>query len=140
MRKTSFTLIELLVVVAMIAVLVAILLPALSMVRERGRQIACLAKLRDVGLRFECYMQDHADVYPPAFHTNGTDYLIDTPWNACAMRSYFVQPADTILQCPTATASGAWRPSSGTGPGTSRRSRPTPSCWTSTRPPSPPSW
>jgi prepilin-type N-terminal cleavage/methylation domain-containing protein/prepilin-type processing-associated H-X9-DG protein len=110
--KEAFTLIELLVVVAIIAVLVALLLPALAQSRERGRQITCQTNLRDIGLRVEFYLQDNADCYPPAFYTDGVNYLATTPWNAYSMRSYFVQPTDPILLCASATATQETPPGS----------------------------
>jgi len=68
-NQICFTLIELLVVVAIIAVLVAMLLPALSAAREQARTVACQSNLRQVGLGFGGYAQDHNDVLPaPAIH------------------------------------------------------------------------
>ncbi len=49
--KSRFTLLELLVVVAIVAILASLLLPALSAGRDKGRQVACVGNLRQLGVR-----------------------------------------------------------------------------------------
>ncbi|MGD8499168.1 MAG: prepilin-type N-terminal cleavage/methylation domain-containing protein [Phycisphaerales bacterium] len=58
-RKRGFTLIELLVVIAIIALLLAILMPALTRVKDQARQIGCLANLRQWNLVFNNYINDN---------------------------------------------------------------------------------
>lgn len=58
MNRRGFTLIELLVVAAIIALLAALLLPALGEARERGRRIVCLGNVRQVGLAALAYTDD----------------------------------------------------------------------------------
>lgn len=67
MRKTrvrAFTLVELLVVIGIIAILAALLLPALNSVRERGDSSKCVSNLREVGAAIISYCGDHDDFLP----------------------------------------------------------------------------
>lgn len=72
-KRTGFTLIELLVVVAIIALLAAVLLPALGEARRRGLQTVCLSNLRQMGILFTYYAEDQGDVYPAANDPVRTD-------------------------------------------------------------------
>jgi prepilin-type N-terminal cleavage/methylation domain-containing protein len=62
--RRAFTLIEILVVVAIIALLVAILLPSLTRAREVSRRAICLSNLRQQGVGFSTYSMDHKGVLP----------------------------------------------------------------------------
>lgn len=64
--SAGFTLVELLVVMAIVAILTAILVPALSGVRERGRRTQCMNNIRQIGLAIEYYKDDHDSYYPIA--------------------------------------------------------------------------
>jgi prepilin-type N-terminal cleavage/methylation domain-containing protein/prepilin-type processing-associated H-X9-DG protein len=71
-RRACFTLIELLVVVAIIAILAAMLLPALAKARERGRRSVCASNLRQWGHAIQMYAQDNGGVlFEPAFGYSG---------------------------------------------------------------------
>ena len=70
MKKNAFTLIELLVVISIIALLLAILMPALSTAKERARSIACRANLRTAGLYLALYASVNNDQLPPAHYAD----------------------------------------------------------------------
>ena len=65
--KKHFTLIELLVVIAIIAILAAILLPALNSARERGRSAACVNNLKQQATTLNFYADAHDDYLPAAW-------------------------------------------------------------------------
>ena len=77
--RKEFNLIELLVVIAIIAILAAMLLPALNSAKEKARTIQCASNLRQIGSMFILYMNDSDSFVPPAYtntHTkNGWTWL-----------------------------------------------------------------
>ncbi len=72
-RRRGFTLIELLVVIAIIAILAAMLLPALSSAKERSRRISCLSNLKQMGAGLVMYGGGNSDYLPTVVYDAGAN-------------------------------------------------------------------
>jgi len=103
-NKNGFTLIELLVVIAIIAMLLAILMPALSAVKKQAQRVVCMSNLSQWGLMFTLYTEDH-DGHFFAGYYNYTDPngVTHTGSNAdlwpYALEPYYQLPK--LMVCPS---------------------------------------
>jgi len=101
-RRRGFTLVELLVAVALVAILAALLVPALVKARGMAGRTQCISRLRQIGFGFQAYLADNRSIYPWAddpVSTSPTYWL----WMGRGWRAYLVPYLDAnleVLYCP----------------------------------------
>jgi len=97
-RRPGFTLIELLVVIAIIAILAALLLPALNRAKQRAQSAGCMNNTRQIMLAWRMYAEDNNDLLAPNDFPYKTPYAKQPAATQASMRNWVVgtmeQPTD----------------------------------------------
>jgi prepilin-type N-terminal cleavage/methylation domain-containing protein len=105
-RERGFTLIELLVVIAIIAILAAMLLPALAKAKEKAKQISCVSNFKQIGVSLAMYIDDNQNFYPIVSYTdvngNSVDWAKELNAFLPQQGNLITSVANKVFICPSA--------------------------------------
>jgi prepilin-type N-terminal cleavage/methylation domain-containing protein/prepilin-type processing-associated H-X9-DG protein len=96
----GFTLVELLVVIGIIAVLIAVLLPALKRAKEQADQVYCMANMRTLGQAVQVYQSENKNAFPPAGLDSYSNH-IDAPHIWTELTNVISVRNSAVRYCPT---------------------------------------
>ena len=111
--RPAFTLIELLVVVAIIAILAAMILPALARAKDKSRQVSCLSNLRQIGIAFNLLLSEENEKFPDRRDLKDSlGYMPWTTWPTSDPRGGWAAlvlsnqlPGEAVWLCPAMASS-----------------------------------
>jgi prepilin-type N-terminal cleavage/methylation domain-containing protein/prepilin-type processing-associated H-X9-DG protein len=114
-RRRGFTLVELMVVIGIIALLISILMPSLRRAREAASSAACLSNLRQIGLAFATYANDHrGSVVPKDYYDLKNPSAVPGNWAGILVDGkYLAAPAQPDPKSTNSTGNSVFRCPSG---------------------------
>ncbi len=125
--KRGFTLVELLVVIGIIALLISILLPALTRAKDQARTVACASNMRQCAMAMNMYMGDNKGLFPLAYDNGygqsitwfsvlvGQNYLSAPQQDAANDDPSLVTSGSSVLICPSTGTGVSHDPDWGSG-------------------------
>lgn len=99
-NRCAFTLLEMLVVIGIIALLMALLVPAVSRVRAQSQTVACASNLRQLALAANLYANDNDGFYPPAHFKKTSGTPPNSVSGAPVLLKAYSSSENALIQCP----------------------------------------